>query len=277
MRKRLSTIIVVIALIIGMSFMLYPVASDLLNKLNHDRVINSYIQQVNTMTPEQSNGIFEEAIEYNRQLARNFPSTLYLSTDEERETYYNTLDITGTGIMGYIDIPIIDVHLPIYHGTEDVVLQVGVGHLDGSSLPVGGESSHCFLSGHTGLPSATLFTNLTKLQDGDIFSIKVLKETLTYEIDQIQVVEPYVLNFSKIEKGMDYCTLVTCTPYGVNSHRLLVRGHRIETPPDGTVTLRTLRSDAEIVEKLPILLFAEIPIMIIAGITVLIARRKKRA
>ncbi|MCH5197526.1 MAG: class C sortase [Oscillospiraceae bacterium] len=277
MRKHLSTIIVVLALIIGVSLILYPMASDLLNTLAHKQAINSYISHVDTMTPEESNEMFEAALEYNRQLARNFPSTLYLSSEEDLEKYYNTLDITGTGIMGYIIIPAIDVNLPIYHGTSESVLQVGVGHLDGSSLPVGGESSHIFLSGHRGLPSATLFTNLPKLVIGDIFTIQVLKETMAYEVDDIQVVEPYVLNFSKIERGMDYCTLITCTPYGINTHRLLVRGHRIETPPDGTLSLKATRSEAQIVDLLWNILFAEVPIMMITIVVIFVSRRKKRS
>lgn len=276
MRKHLSTVIVVLALLIGVSLMLYPMASDILNNLSHQQAINSYIQRVDNMTPEESNEIFEEVREYNRQLARNFPSTLYLSTDEEREKYYSTLDITGTGIMGYIDIPIIDVHLPIYHGTSDSVLAVGVGHLDGTSLPVGGETTHVFLSGHTGLPSATLFTNIDKLKEGDLFSIKVLKETFTYEVDQIDVILPTVLNLSRIEEGKDYCTLITCTPYGINTHRLLVRGHRIENPPDGTISLRATRSEAEIVDLLWNILFAEVPIMLVTGIVIVITRFKKK-
>ena len=275
MRKRLSTIIVVLALVIGVSLILYPMASNLLNTLSHQKAINSYIAKVDSMGVEESNEILNAAIEYNRQLARNFPTSLYLTTDEQREKYYATLDITGTGIMGYIDIPVIDVHLPIYHGTDEMVLQVGVGHIDGSSLPVGGESAHTYLSGHCGLPSATLFTNIDQLVIGDIFTIKVLKDTITYEVDNIEVVEPMVLNLTKLEKGRDLCTLVTCTPYGVNTHRLLVRGHRIATPTDGTVTLRANRTEAEIVESLPIILYAEVPIMLVTGIVILVRRRKR--
>ena len=275
MRKHLSTVIVILALVIGLSLILYPIASDVLNNINHKRAINSYISKVHEIEPETCNDIIEKAKQYNENLSNSHPILQNL-TEEELKEYESLLDITGTGIMGYIDIPIIDVHLPIYHGADESVLQVGVGHIEGSSLPVGGESTHSVLSGHRGLPSATLFTNIDRLVEGDVFMIYVLNETYTYEVDNIQVIEPQNTNPLQIEEGEDYCTLFTCTPYGINTHRLLVRGHRIENLPEGTVVMGTGRSEAANVSALSVILFAEIPIMLLTVIIVILRYRKKR-
>lgn len=154
-------------------------------------------------------------------------------TEEERAEYESLLNVSGNGIIGYIEIPMIQCSLPIYHGTEESVLQIAVGHIEGSSLPTGGAGTHCVLSGHRGLPSAKLFTDLDQLAEGDTFILRILDETLTYEVDQIRTVEPYELDDLGIEEGKDYCTLVTCTPYGINTHRLLVRGRRVDNQPGG--------------------------------------------
>ena len=175
--------------------------------------------------------MWNAAAEYNRRLLAD-TGNRYRMTEAEEEEYESLFDVTGTGIMGYVEIPKIKTSLPIYHGTDEAVLQIAIGHLAGSSLPVGGEGTHCVLTGHRGLPSAKLFTNLDEMEEGDTFSLHVLDQTLTYEVDQIRIVEPQELEDLEIEAGKDYCTLVTCTPYGVNSHRLLVRGHRIETPEE---------------------------------------------
>ena len=182
--------------------------------------------------------------------------------------------MSGLGIMGYIDIPGIDCSLPIYHGTEESVLQIAVGHLEWSSLPVGGESTHCVLSGHRGLPSAKLFTNLDKLQAGDIFLLRVLDEVLTYEVDQILIVEPQETGALRIEKGKDYCTLVTCTPYGINTHRLLVRGHRI----DNIEEAKTVRVTADAIQIEPLLVapVVAIPILLLLMILLLLPKQPRK-
>lgn len=230
LKKRIVTVILILVIVAGLSLMLYPTVADYVNSLSYRRVIKEYDRAVQELDTEEYERILREAMEYNERLSKRTLSPLSLS-DEERAVYIQKLNATGNGVMGYVLIPAQNISLPIYHGTEEAVLQSGVGHLEGSSLPVGGASTHCILSGHTGLPSSKLFTNIDRMKEGDTFSIRVLNEVLTYEVDQIRVVLPYVLSELNIEPGQDLCTLVTCTPYGVNTHRLLVRGHRIETPP----------------------------------------------
>lgn len=178
-------------------------------------------------------------------------------TDEERAKYEKTLDVTGTGIMGYVEIPKISVSLPIYHGTDATVLQIAIGHIPGSSLPVGGQGTHCVISGHRGLPSARLFTDIDQLREGDLFMLNVLGKTLTYQVDQIRVVLPDELDDLAIDDGQDYCTLVTCTPYGVNTHRLLVRGHRV--PNQGAAV-----ADGDMVQVSPAIVAAAITAVVLA-------------
>ncbi len=230
MKKHLTRIILIFAVIIGVSLLLYPTVSDYINSLGHRREISDYISNVENLDNKTYQKILAAAKEYNEELSKK-PLSLYL-TDEERQVYENLLDITGTGMMGYIEIPSVNISLPIYHGSSEAVLQSGVGHMEGSSLPIGGKSTHSILSGHRGLPSSKLFTNIDKLEKGDTFTLKVLNEEYAYEVDQIMTVEPYELDSLNIEEGKDYCTLVTCTPYGVNTHRLLVRGHRTTTLED---------------------------------------------
>lgn len=226
MRGNLSTIILTIILIIGLSLLLYPTVSDYWNEFHQSKAIASYVEVVETMDSSKIEAVFEEARAYNESLRSK--SNRWNLTEEDIVEYNRILDVSGTGIMGYIDIPSISVQLPVYHGTDEEILQIGVGHIEGSSLPVGGENTHSVVSGHRGLRSAKLFTDIDQLSEGDIFKFYVLGETLTYQIDQIRIILPGELNDLKIERGKDYSTLVTCTPYGVNSHRLLVRGHRIE-------------------------------------------------
>ena len=225
MRKHLSTIVLVILLLIGLSLLLYPTVSDYWNSFHQTRAIATYAENVAALDNASYDAIWDAARQYNRNLCSR--SNSFLLSEEQKAEYESLLDISGQGVMGYIEIPEIDVSLPIYHGTEDPVLQVAVGHLEWTSLPVGGESTHCVLSGHRGLPSAKLFTNLDKLREGDTFLLRVLDEILTYEVDQILIVEPQDTAALEIAEGEDYCTLVTCTPYGINTHRLLVRGSRI--------------------------------------------------
>ena len=216
--------------LVGLGILLYPTVSDKWNAYRQAQLISTYEEAVAELPQETHDEIWAAAHKYNEELWSM--ANRYELTDEEREYYESQLDVAGNGIMGYIEIPAINCSLPIYHGTEEDVLQIAVGHIEGTSLPVGGESTHCALSGHRGLPSAKLFTNLDQLKEGDTFLLKILGETLTYEIDQILTVLPEEMEALNLERGADYCTLVTCTPYGVNSHRLLVRGKRIENAPE---------------------------------------------
>ena len=225
-----TTAFLVLLLLAGVSLLLYPSLSDYWNSMHQTRAIASYAETVSQLDTAQYDEMWKAAQDYNRSLAQR--ETAFALTDEQKAAYESLLDVSGLGVMGYIEIPEIDCSLPIYHGTEESVLQVAVGHLEWSNLPVGGEGTHCVLSGHRGLPSAKLFTNLDKLAVGDTFLLRVLDEVLTYEVDQILIVEPEQVDVLGIVPGEDYCTLVTCTPYGINTHRLLVRGHRVENTPE---------------------------------------------
>ena len=229
MKKHLSTLLLVAVFLLGVCIMLYPTASDYWNSLHQTRAIGAYEDALAGMTRRDYDAAFQQAEDYNRALAAlDAPMSEYQSLSDAGMDYEEILNVNGVGIMGYIDIDAIGVELPIYHGTSPDVLNVAVGHLEGSSLPIGGEGSHCVLSAHRGLPSARLFTDLDQLQEGDTFTITVLDRLLTYEIDQILIVEPEQVDALAITPGEDYCTLVTCTPYGINTHRLLVRGRRVE-------------------------------------------------
>ena len=234
MRKKKGnyiTILLVLILLVGLSLLLYPSVSDYWNSLHQTKAIATYAEDVANLNQNQYGEIWAAAERYNASLADR--DNAYLLSDAQKEEYERLLNVSGLGIMGYIEIPSIDCSLPVYHGTEESALQIAVGHLEWSSLPVGGESTHCVLSGHRGLPSAKLFTNLDKLQMGDVFLLRVLDEVLTYEVDQILIVEPQETGALQIEEGQDYCTLVTCTPYGINTHSMLVRGHRVEERGQG--------------------------------------------
>lgn len=228
LRKNLTTILLVVALIIGLCLLVYPTFSDWWNSMHQSRAIASYTESVAQIDNSKYEVMLEEARAYNARLAQ-LEKVKWKLNEEELAEYASVMDVSGTGIMCYIEIPKIKVSLPIYHSVDNAVLQIAVGHLAGSAIPIGGENTHSVLSGHRGLPSARLFTDLDRLVVGDTFLVNVLDEVLTYEVDQILIVEPYDLSSLEIEEGQDLVTLVTCTPYGVNSHRLLVRGHRIET------------------------------------------------
>ena len=225
-KSRISTLLLFCALLAGLSLLLYPTLSDYWNSLHQSRAITQYAQEVTDMNAQRYAAMLESAHQYNRALLTK--ADRFEMSEAEQAEYAAQLDVSGTGIIGYIEIPEIKCSLPIYHGVDEAVLQIAVGHIAGTSLPVGGESTHCVLSGHRGLPSARLFTDLDRLEEGDLFMIRVLNETLTYEVDQIRIVEPQEMGELEIEEGKDYCTLITCTPYGVNTHRLLVRGKRTE-------------------------------------------------
>ena len=272
MRKHLSTILLVFILLIGLSLLLYPTVSDYWNSFHQTRAIATYAENVAKLDNNQYDQLWEDARAYNEALC--FRSNPYYLSEEQKAQYESLLDVSGLGVMGYIEIPEIDVSLPIYHGTEESVLQIAVGHLEWTSLPVGGESTHCVLSGHRGLPSAKLFTNLDKLREGDTFLLRVLDEVLTYEVDQILIVEPQETAALQIEEGKDYCTLVTCTPYGINTHRLLVRGHRI----DNIEEAKTVRVTADAVQIEPLLVapIVAIPMLLILLVLLLLPRRRRK-
>lgn len=229
LKRHWSGIALGLVIVIGVCLLAYPTVSDWYNSIHQSRAISNYMERVEQLDETDYSALLQAAQEYNEYLTGK--ENPLVVEEEERARYEALLNVAGNGIMGYVDIPRIHVELPIYHGTSDAVLQVAVGHMEGSSLPVGGSFTHAVLSGHTGLPKAVLFTNLTELKEDDIFIISVLNETLTYQIDQIKIVLPQETEDLQIVPGQDYCTLITCTPYGVNSHRLLVRGHRIENLP----------------------------------------------
>ena len=271
MKNHRSTILLILILLIGLSLMLYPSLADWWNSFHSSRSIASYVEQVANIDDAQYEELWDAAWDYNQSLLHR-PNDFILS-DEQQEIYKSLLDIGGNGIMGYIEIPMIDVMLPIYHGTKESVLQIAVGHLDWTSLPVGGAGSHCVVSGHRGLPSARLFTDLDKLKVGDVFMLHVLNEILTYEIDQILIVEPQDTDPLLIEPGKDLCTMVTCTPYGINSHRMLVRGHRIESQEEAKVIRIT--ADALRIEPLMVAPFVAVPILLVLLIILLLPKQKK--
>ncbi len=224
-RVSFSTIILVVILLVGIGILLYPSVSDWWNSMHATQAIAGYVTAVEDLSAQEREEMLELAKAYNQRLANGVDFTL---TEEEYEEYESLLNIGGTGIMGYVQISAIGVNLPIYHSVDESVLQIAVGHIPGSSFPVGGERTHAILSGHRGLPSAKLFSDLDRMVEGDTFTLNVMGQTTTYMVDQIRIVLPEETDELAIQPGRDYCTLVTCTPYGVNTHRMLVRGKRIE-------------------------------------------------
>ncbi len=266
------TFILILVLLAGLSLLLYPSVSDYWNSFHQTQAIASYAENVATMDQARYDALWEDAKAYNASLLGR--SNAYLLSEAQRAQYEELLDVSGLGVMGYIEIPSIGCSLPIYHGTEESVLQIAVGHLDWTSLPVGGASTHCVLSGHRGLPSAKLFTNLDKLVEGDVFMLRVLDEVLTYEVDQILIVEPQEVAALQIVEGKDYCTLVTCTPYGVNTHRLLVRGHRIENIEEAKAVRIT--ADAIQIEPLLVAPIVAIPMLLLLLILLLLPKQPNK-
>lgn len=270
-KKRLSMLILILIFVVGLSLLLYPSVSNYWNSFHQSRAIKSYTEAVDNIDEETYERLLEEAHTYNQEL---FEANHGLSlAEDEIAEYESQLKIEGSDIMSYISIEKIDCYLPIYHGTEDSILQVAVGHIEGSSLPVGGESTHCVLSGHRGLPSAQLFTKLDELEVGDKFVIQTLNETLTYEVDKISIVLPDETDELRIVEGEDLCTLVTCTPYGINTHRLLVRGHRVENEDDANIRITSEANQFQPILIAP--LFAA-PILILLLIWLLVHSRKNK-
>ena len=270
-KRNWITPFLILILLVGLSLLLYPTVSDYWNSFHQSRAIASYAEDVAKLDTVQYADLWKAAKKYNEALAKG--DINYVLKDEQKEKYESLLNVSGTGVMGYIEIPSINCSLPIYHGTDEAALQIAVGHLEWTSLPTGGESTHCVLSGHRGLPSAKLFTDLDRLVEGDIFVLRVLDEVLTYEVDQILIVEPEETEDLQIEKGKDYCTLVTCTPYGINTHRLLVRGHRIENLEESGIVRVT--ADAIQIQPLFVAPIVAIPMLLVLLIILLLPKKKK--
>ena len=270
--SKATTILLFLFVAAGLSLLLYPSVSNYWNSLHSSRAISGYMEAIDNLDDEQQQAMLDEAHAYNEKLFAD-GYTLILP-EPRRESYFKLLDITGTGVMGYIEIQKLGVMLPIYHGTGEEVLQIAVGHIEGSFLPVGGPNTHTVLSGHRGLPSAKLFTDLDKMTIGDTFTIKVLKEELMYEVDQILTVLPNELDALNVVPGEDLCTLITCTPYGINTHRLLVRGHRIETPVD--VKSRLVPGDVLRVNAAVVAVFLGAPVLVAMFILMLVKSPNKK-
>ena len=250
--------------------LLYPTFADWWNSFHQSRAVASYMDSVSELDTDKYEEILSSADSYNQMLAQT--GILWTMDEKQEEAYREELNISDSGIMGYIDIPKIHITLPIYHGTDEEVLQVAIGHLSGTSLPVGGTGTHCVVSGHRGLPSARLFTDIDKMVDGDTFTMTVLNRTVTYQVDQVRIVEPTDLSDLQIEQGSDLCTLVTCTPYGINTHRLLVRGHRVANAQGDAPVI----ADAMQIESIYIAPFLAVPILIILIISMIMITGKQK-
>ena len=271
--NRVMTLLLVLALLAGLFLLLYPTVSDYWNSLHQTRTITSYAENVAQLDRTEYEEMWAAAQRYNRTLSKR--ENAFALTEEQKREYESLLNASGNGVMGIVEIPKIGCALPIYHGTDDAVLQIAVGHLEWSSLPVGGEGTHCVLSGHRGLPSAKLFTNLDQLEVGDTFTITVLDRVLTYEVDQISIVLPTETDNLKVVDGKDYVTLMTCTPYGINTHRLLVRGRRITTPDK----LKHIRVTADAVKIEPIITapIMALPLLLVLLLWLLFSTRKRKS
>ena len=265
-----TTILLIVILFVGLSLLLYPSVSDYWNSFTQSRAIASYSEKVANLDEDKYDELWTAAQIYNASLLER--GNAYILSEEQKTEYEALLDVSSIGVMGYIEIPCINCFLPIYHGAEESVLQIAIGHLDWTSLPVGGENTHCVVSGHRGLPSAKLFSDLDKLAEGDVFMLRVLDEVLTYEVDRILIVEPHETEALQIVDGQDYCTLVTCTPYGINSHRLLVRGHRVENIEEAKVVRVT--ADAIQIKPMIVAPIVAVPMLLVLLIALLLPKKK---
>ena len=281
---RVSNTILVLILLAGIAIAAYPAFSDYWNSMHQTRAIQSYAERVAELDNEEYTAVWEAALDYNRRLAEN-PNP-WAMEDEDIEDYERQLNVDGTGNMGFISIPKIDVNLPLYHGTSDAVLQTSIGHIDGTSLPAGSVhpdpddfskveyASHSVLSGHRGLPSAKLFSDLDAMEVGDVFYLTILDQTLTYQVDKISVILPEDSSELSLFPGKDYCTLMTCTPYGINTHRLLVRGVRVEN--DKELLDVRVTADALKVEPLYVVPFIAAPVLLLLILWVVLFPGKKK-
>lgn len=269
MQKKKATIILLISFFIGLSVLLYPSLSSYWNSKTQTKAIFDYEAMLASYRPEDYTAIFEAADDYNARLA----ALTYPFIDHQQvEGYWETLDVSGNGMMGYITVPKIGQELPVYHGTSDSVLAIAAGHFQGSSLPVGGEGTHSVISAHRGLPTAVLFTNLDRMEIGDTFYFTILDRTITYEVDQVRIVEPNDTSLIQIVEGKDYCTLLTCTPYAVNTHRLLVRGHQIDATRERNIYIR---NEAYRIDTLIVMPIVALPILAVLMVYVMFAPVKK--
>lgn len=259
MKKKATNLILILIFLVGLSILAYPKVSDYWNSFHSSRAIMTYTEAVAGLSDEEYDRLYAQAAAYNQQILER--ANPFLPSEAEQAAYNQILNVEGDGVMGYVEIPSINVALPIYHGTSESVLQVAVGHLDWSALPVGGTSTHTVISGHRGLPSAELFTRIDHLVEGDRFMLYVLDEVLTYEVDQILIVLPEDLSALQISPSEDLCTLVTCTPYGINTHRLLVRGHRVETENEHSVRVTAEAIPLEPVVVAPVLAIPLLAVM----------------
>lgn len=263
MIKNKTTLIMILLFFVGLSVLLYPSLSSFYNKKVQSEAIVDYEAILKNKDDNEYDEMFEDAESYNTKLSKlKDPFITYKTI----KNYDKLLNLNETGMMGYISINKIKVELPIYHGTSKEVLSKAVGHLEGSSLPIGGLGTHSVLSAHRGLPSSTLFTNLDKLEIGDTFTIKVLNRELTYQVDNIEIVKPSDIKSLKIDENKDYVTLMTCTPYGINTHRLLVRGVRIEDAPEK----KFITTEAFKISNYIVMPLVAIPIILILLIIVMV-------
>ena len=269
MKNKLINIFLILALVAGLSLLLYPTVSDYWNSLHASQAVASYDQAVKSMDEGKYDELLQRAGQYNRDLFLR--GTLFALTDEEREDYNSQLAIDGSGVMGYIEIPTIKVSLPIYHGTSEEVLMAGVGHLEGTSLPVGGTSTHCVLTAHSGMRNLSMFDDIHSLEPGDLVLLHTMNKTLAYKMVDSEVVLPEEMESLTIEPGADKVTLVTCTPYGVNSHRMLVRGHRVDNQSEAV----RLTADAIRIDPLLVAPIAAIPLLLALLLLLAAAPKKK--
>ncbi|MBR4091685.1 MAG: class C sortase [Mogibacterium sp.] len=269
-KQHLLTVVMTAGMLIGISLLLYPSVANYWNTYHSAKVIMDYTETVTNLDKTDYKRILDSARAYNKRLAET--GIKWMLTDAERDEYNKELAVDDSGIMGFVSLPKFHVRCPIYHGTDEEVLQTAIGHLEGSSLPIGGKSTHSMISGHRGMPSARLFTDLNKVKEGDTWTITVLNETVTYECDQIRIVLPEDLSDLNIEEGKDLCTLITCTPYGVNTHRLLVRGHRVPNA-NGSADVT---ADAIQIEPIFIAPFLAGPILLILLIILLVSTRRAK-
>lgn len=272
MQNRKSTVILLISFFIGLSVLLYPAFSSYWNSKTQSEAIVDYEAMLAGYKPEDYTAVFEKADEYNRMLsALQVPLKDYNKIEAE---YWDVLNVNKAGMMGYITVPKINQELPVYHGTSDAVLSSAAGHFQGTSVPVGGKTTHSVVSAHRGLPTAVLFTHLDRMEIGDLFYFTILDRTITYEVDQIRIVEPNDVSFIQIEEGKDYCTLLTCTPYGINTQRLLVRGHQIDTSQKRNIYIA---NEAYRVDPLVVMPVIALPIIFVLLIYVMVVPVKKES
>lgn len=274
---KISFILLMLVFTTGLAVMMYPIVSDYINSKHQSRSIETYDETINKMNDDEYIDIFNKANKYNEKL---FQTGGLFGISGDNEEYNSIMNINNTGVIGYLTIPVIKTELPLYHGTDDSVLNVAAGHLQGSSFPVGGENTHAVISAHRGLPTSRLFTDLDKIEIGDVFTITVLNKVLTYEVDNIKIVEPHMTDDLRIKKGSDYVTLVTCTPYGINTHRLLVRGQRVTTSEGKPVSNLRISSEAVLIDPNEVAVIMSVPIIIVLFIVSLTTgylkdRRKK--